>query len=294
MRVLVTGASGLIGSHAVNELAEAGHEVVPVIRDGRAGKTGPALRIDLADPEATARLAELDFDAIVHCAAVLPGMNGQTAEVAAAINSTIDAAVLGAARKRAVPMVYPSGTSVYGAAPGPWREDTPPAPQNAYSAGKLAGEAAFLADLEHAVVLRISSPYGPGQRARNVLRLFIEKALAGETVSYHGSGARTQDFVAAEDVARAIRLALEARPMREIFNIASGKPVAMRDLALLVARIAGGPEVKAVASGESDPQEDYRAEISIGKAAALLGWKPQISLAEGVRALAASLSVHSC
>jgi UDP-glucose 4-epimerase len=100
---------------------------------------------------------------------------------------------------------------------------------------------------------------------------------------YYGSGERTQDFTSASDIGNAICCAVSNVDANGVFNIASGKPISMCDLAKLVIRAIAGTKSRAVPSGQPDPQEDYRAAFDISKAQRLLGWRPIVSLEEGIR-----------
>ena len=141
-------------------------------------------------------------------------------------------------------------------------------------------------------VMRICAPYGPRQKTRTVLRIFIECAQNGSPLMYHGSGLREQDFVQVEDVAAAILSAIRHPAANGIFNIAGGSPISMKDLAHLVARTVGNPLAKVCASGCPDHQENYRARFSLKRAEELLGWKPTIKLEQGIREWATQLAGH--
>lgn len=278
-RILVTGATGLLGSHAVRALRAAGHDVVAPARSA----------LDLLAPGAAERLAIDRPAVIVHAAAVLP--LAATQEEAARANRRIDDAVVAACGALGARLIYLSGTSVYGDAPPPWSERTPPRPVGAYVQAKLAGEEAARAALgDRALSLRISAPYGPGQRARTVIQVFIEAALANRPLRHHGSGAREQVFTAAEDVAVAVVRAVERPEAAGVVNIAGARPISMKALAELVVRAIPGSRSEVVASGEPDPQEAYRAAVELGRARELLGWAPAMSLEEGVARLGRALA----
>jgi UDP-glucose 4-epimerase len=115
-----------------------------------------------------------------------------------------------------------------------------------------------------------------------VLHLFIERALAGENLKYFGSGLRQQDFLHVHDAALAVLRAIECRDVNGVFNVCAGAPISMQALARLILQETRSQR-SATASGGEDPQEDYRARFDNGRAAAAFGWRPTISLVEGVR-----------
>ncbi len=114
-----------------------------------------------------------------------------------------------------------------------------------------------------------------------MLRIFIERALADEPLRYHGSGGRRQDFAHADDIALAMRAAIERRA-DGTFDIATGEPITMRELAKLVVSSIPGCTSPIVASGQPDPQECATALFGTERAAAVLDWRAQIPLAVGI------------
>jgi len=286
--VLVTGGAGMLGSTIAKRLAASGLEVVATHRsvdDRIAGLEGLEwLRTDLTRADGLEGAGP--FDVVVHTAAVLPRSHADSS-AEAALNHQIDERVLAAARVRAAAIIYTSGTAVYGSVAPPaagMGEDQPLRSPGAYVAQKVSTEEAGRRQAEATgrpfTALRISAPYAPGQRSATVLRAFIERAVRGEPLLYWGTGARQQDFVHAEDVARACEAALGHRG--GTFNIAGGRAVTMRELAEIVARAGGLPLSAVQASGQCDPGEDVRVAYRIERAEQLLGWKPAISLEQGV------------
>jgi len=286
MRLLVTGGGGLLGGAAARRLSEAGVDVVATRRTAGSTVEGDLdwLIADLTQPDALRDAGP--FDVVVHAAALLPRSHADS-DTAATANSQIDGVVLAAAQRWSAAVVYLSSTAVYGstsAPPNGMGEDQPLRPPGAYAAQKARSEEAGRRQADSTgrpfTALRISAPYGPGQRNRTVLRAFVEQAVSGEPLRYWGHGTRQQSFVHARDVARACELA--AGCDGGTFNIAGAHTVTMRELAEIVA-VAGGLGLTAVQpSGELDPGEDVRVSYRIDRAREQLGWKPEISLQQGV------------
>lgn len=133
--------------------------------------------------------------------------------------------------------------------------------------------------------MRISSPYGFRQENNTVLKKFILSVYAGDDIYYFGRGERTQNFVDVRDVSQAVVKCLNDS-QNGIFNIASNCSVSMKDLADLVVDIGRNEfnAVSAVHRGEElDSEEDVRINIDISLAENVIGWKPQIELADGIR-----------
>ncbi len=295
LRILVTGARGLIGSHVAKNLYKHGYAVIALHAKPSQEKVSVPWDVlvgDLLDDNTLQRLSSMEFDLLVHCAAVLPKQFiGEEAERAAQANLLMDGLIVNLCLKRRCPVVYLSSTSVYGAGNGSMvTEETQLSPMGPYAEAKAESERRVLGELPgRSTVLRISSPYGPGQQTTTVLRLFIERALANLDLMYHGTGNRQQDFVSARDVGNAVLCAVSNSAVSDDFNIASGNPISMRQLAELVVQTVPGTRSRVIASLKPDPQEDYRAAFDIGKARRMLGWRPMVSLEDGIRSWAQHL-----
>lgn len=296
MTVLVTGASGFIGQCVSQKLVEMGHEVTQVVRrPGLVAECGPqkGIQVDLSEPIALEHIRGLcqddKPDVLIHLAAMIPtAFAGAEAERIAEFNRRIDENVFWACEGLGIRVVYASSTSVYGLGDGELkRESSPISPLGPYADAKLIGEKLGKELCSRAGVsftaLRIAAPYGPGSRLRTVLNIFIERAIEGQPLMYHGSGSRLQDFTYVGDVAEAaIKAAI--RGLNGIYNISGGRPITMRELANLVVRCVPQSASFVSPSGEIDPQEGATAMYSITKAISDLGWRPQVSLEAGIRA----------
>jgi nucleoside-diphosphate-sugar epimerase len=284
-RVLVTGASGLIGAEAASVAAAAGYDTIALAYSNEPPTAVGTMKLDLADPSAIEALRNLlPFSAVAHCAAVIPPtLAGAAAERAARMNERIDACIVEFCHTHDVRLVYCSSVAVYGDIAGAVVDEASITnPISPYAIGKLRTELLIREKVRSHAILRICAPYGAVQRHRTVLRIFVEQALAGEDLKYLGSGARQQDFLHAHDAALAILRAVECRHLSGVFNVCAGAPISMRALAQLVLELTGSPR-SAIASGSPDPQEDYRARFDTARAAGTLGWRAAIPLAQGVR-----------
>jgi nucleoside-diphosphate-sugar epimerase len=296
-RVLVTGASGLIGSHTVGILFKSGYKIVALYRKQEREMQIPWGFVlgNLLDDSILSKLAAVEFDIAVHCAAVLPDQfHGDEAERAAQANSLMDERITDLCASRECRLVYISSTSVYGPCSGSsLMEESDVSPIGPYAVAKVESERKILKELSgSSAILRVSAPYGSGQRAKTVLRLFIKRALANLDLMYHGTGERQQDFTAACDVSDAILRIVSKDNVCGIFNIAGGHPISMRDLAHLVVRSVAGTKSRVVPSGQPDPQEHYRPAFDISKARRVLGWYPCTTLEQGIYNWAEHLRKH--
>jgi nucleoside-diphosphate-sugar epimerase len=166
MKILVTGATGKIGSRLSKRLAQRGDQVRALVRDATLAAQLSEHRIELAEGdllhEASLEAALRGVDAVVHCAAFF---RGATAQQAHEVNDLGTRRLANAARAAAVNrLIFTSTGLVYGPTGGrPAREDDPCAPIDAYPTSKLAAER-FLLELDalDVRVLRLPFVYGDG------------------------------------------------------------------------------------------------------------------------------------
>lgn len=285
--VMVLGSAGLVGSAIAEHFESVGVSTVRHIRPKAKVKHGD-VPVDLTSPNAAEELIAAarssSVTAVVHCAAELPSSHsGGDAERVAEVNAKLDRAAVRLAAECGLRLVYISSVSVYGFGQhGLLDEESATNPAGPYARAKLRSERDIAKEVESHAVLRIPSPYGPQQRSNSVLKVFVTRAAEGGAVAYLGSGRREQDFIHVDDIARAVLVATIRASATGIFNIASGSPVTMADLAALVVRRVGNGASIAVAAHQSDPQEGYQARYDISKAERELSWRPHVRLTDGI------------
>ena len=290
MRVLVTGASGHVGSAVAAHLADAGHEAVGLSR--REPTEGDAwVTADIGSAEGIEAVRRAGpFDAVVHAAACLDKRPEATGLVLTDCLGT--QRLIELAEGWGAAFVFISGVTVIGRPRTlPIDEEHPVDPSSAYLASKLFGER--LVELARrrgatAATLRLSAPVGPGMPEGRILSVFAGRALAGEPLELAGSGSREQDYVDVRDVAVAVEAALERRA-QGLFNVASGRPLSNVALARLCVELLGSrSEIRP--TGTDDPEEGVRWEVSIERAASVLGYRPACSIEDSVAAVAGRAS----
>ena len=295
MRVVVTGGAGFIGSHVADAFVERGDEVL-VVDDFSGGRRehvpGAAElgEIDVADAaQLDERLEAFRPDLICHLAAqasVTVSVTDPELDFASNVRGTFN--VCQTAGKLGARVVFAStGGALYGnGAPIPTPETYVPEPLSPYGASKQAAEA-FVATQARSqelanVVLRLGNVYGPRQNAHGeagVVAIFSDKLLAGETPIAYGHGKPTRDYVHVADVTRAFVLAADAG-VPGTFNVGSGKETSVSELFDVLQRAAGTsvePRLEPLRPGELD-----RSAIDSTAAAEAFGWRPEISVEEGL------------
>ena len=276
--VIVTGASGFIGSATARALCRKDCHVIGIhfphtpVRDIPGSES---LIADLSAPRTWEQLCTYQPEAVLHLAAAVPtSFERESTMLAATTNRIIDRQAISFCEKAGARLVNASSTSVL-RIDGDYKD-------NPYALQKAETEDLIdRAHLKSKCSLRINSPYGPGQVLRTVLKLFVEAAINNEPLYYFGTGSRTQDFIHVEDVTSAIIAAYETHATG-IFNVATGISVSMKDLARLVVSLVPGCTSQVLSAGKDDPDENYRAEYDISATTKYLNWRPVYSLQEGI------------
>jgi UDP-glucose 4-epimerase len=279
MRILLTGASGFVGSHLVPALVEAGNDVVCAARDPAYQPPPGAERVelDLMEPLDSGALPE--SDAIVHLAqanAVFP----EGARELYRVNTASTLELLDHARRTGVQrFIYASSGSVYGFGKRAFAEDDPLDGRDFYAMTKIAGEALVRVyrDLLTTSVLRFVVPYGPGQKARMVPGL-IGRVRAGAPVTLNDGGRPRMNPLYVDDVVRAVLAVLEIDE-NCVLNIAGDEPITVKELAELIGRILG--EAPVFENGSGDVPGDLVADTS--RMHELLDLRPLVQLEDGLR-----------
>lgn len=286
-RVLITGANGLLGNRIVARLNDEHIQIIKAVyaTDVPDNTDDKILFADLSNTSSIDILKKANPQIVIHCAAHIPqNTSMEESNKSAEINAKIDSNVIQYCVAADAKLIYLSGTSVYGLKTNlrcdeesPYAKDLPP-----YIHQKVETEKKIIEKVNQYVVLRVSAPYAPGQKARTVLKIFIEAALQNKNLLYYGNGDRRQDFTHADDIAEAVYLSLN-KEGRHIFNIASGRSIAMKELAGMIKEMLPDCESEILASGIEDPQENFRADFNIDSAKKILGWSAKKKLEDGIR-----------
>lgn len=298
MKVLVTGGAGFIGSHVVDILLEAGHDVCIVDNlwergGGRLENVNPRARfyqVDIRDAVLAEVFERERPEAICHLAAQHsvkistddPKHDAQV-NILGLIN-LLQCATRFGARK----VVFSSSSATYGTVERmPIDEETPQRPESPYGITKLASEHYLrfwrgTYGLEF-TSLRYGNVYGPRQDPTGeagVIAIFAYAILRGQPVRIDWDGEQQKDYVYVRDVARANLLAL-TRGDGEAFCIGTGRGTSVNALYQKLTAIVGR-EVPIVRAPKR-PGDIYLSYFNCRKAKELLGWQPDVDLESGLR-----------
>jgi UDP-glucuronate 4-epimerase len=289
MKLLLTGAAGLLGMAARPVLAAAGHQVVAVDVTDFGRPDSELHRLAFGEPAALERLVDAEgVEAIVHCGAISGPMlaKGQPLKLVA-VNIDATAILLDLAWRKAMKrFVFCSSISVYGSVgPGLITEATPLRPTSVYGATKVACEQLIQGmSAEYGlsgVSLRIARVYGPYRRANCHLKSLIEETEAGRPSRIPCDPAFVYHYVYADDVAEAIRVALEAPtlPRRE-YNVGDGEALTMPTLIERAGTVLKG--LDATLTPGQDDVPDVQEAFDVAAIGRDLGWRPAFPIERGL------------
>ena len=297
MKVLVTGGAGFIGSHVVDVLIEAGHDVSIVDNlweqgGGRVENVNPEARfykVDVRDEALSEVFDQERPEAVCHLAAQhsvkistdMPVYDAQ-ANILGLINLMQYCTRFGTRK-----IVFSSSGATYGTVEKmPVHENTPQRPESPYGITKLASEhyLRFWEDTHGLgfTALRYGNVYGPRQDPTGeagVVAIFTRAILLGQQVRIDWDGEQQKDYVYARDVARANLLSL-TRGDGGAFCIATGMGTSVNALYQGLVEITGN-EVGFVRAPKR-PGDIYLTYFDCGKAAEQLGWEAEVGLAQGL------------
>ena len=267
-RVLVTGATGFLGTRVVDQLNA--HEADVHAINGR-------------DVDAVLRLVQsVEPQRVIHLAGFTDiGLSWTHEAECFAANLDATVALLDAAQASGCErFVFASTADVYGDGPTPFAEDGPVNPLSPYARSKHQAEVACLA--ADAVVLRLFNAYGPGQPPNRVVPDVILSALRGEDIPMR-LGTPRREFNFGDDVAAGIVSAACAPDVDgEVINLGCGQDISIRELAELILSLMGNPVKPLFGALEERPVDVPVVVAAVDKAKELLGWSPSRTLEHGL------------
>lgn len=309
-RSLVTGAGGFIGSHLVEALVRRGDAVRALVRYNARADRGALEQLpagvlaqvevvagDLTDPFFTRGLVR-GCDVAFHLASLIAIPYSYQCASQVFTNNLLSTlhvaqACLDAGGAR---MVHTSTSEVYGTAQFvPITEAHPLVGQSPYAASKIAADQCVESFVRsfglRAATVRPFNTYGPRQSTRAVLPTILTQVLAGQALQL-GKLSPTRDLVNVDDTVRGFMLAAERdEALGQTVQLATGREISVGELAALCMRVVGVtvPIVSAEERLRPAASEVERLLGDPARAAAVLGWRAEVTLEEGVARMAAWL-----
>jgi len=316
MKILVTGGAGFIGSAVVRLAVARGHSVVNLdaltyaacLENVASVGNSPRYafeKADIRDRGALDRIfAAHDPDAVMHLAAeshVDRSIDGPADFVETNVNGTftlLEAARAhwtGKGRPDSFRFHHISTDEVFGSLgpSGKFTEDTPYDPRSPYSASKAASDHLVRAWHETyglpVVLTNCSNNYGPFHFPEKLVPVVILNALAGKPIPVYGKGENVRDWLFVEDHADALLTVLERGPVGRSYNIGGENEARNIDLVRIICGLLdemhpeGAPHDRLITFVADRPGHDLRYAIDPARIRTELGWRPSVTLQEGLR-----------
>ena len=303
MKSLITGGAGFIGSHLVDLLLEHGHEIIVLDNFSTGHKE------NLSHVQDKIRIVECDisvqndwvneFDSVDHVyhlaalADIVPSIQNPESYFQANVNGSFNVvkASCDASVKR---FIYSASSSCYGIPDEyPTPETSDIKPQYPYALTKRLGEEIVLHWAQvyklPALSLRLFNVYGPRSRTSGtygaVFGVFLAQKLADKPFTIVGNGEQTRDFTFVTDITAAFFTAAESEKSNEIYNVGSDNTVSVNKIVDLL----GGQKIF-IPKRPGEPDITF---ANIRKIKKQIGWKPKVSIEEGIKILLTNIDYWS-
>ncbi len=280
--ILVTGATGFLGSHLVPSLSEhfdTSHLIFTANHDD-AGKSIQKMDLTHADGVALF-LADHKPSIVIHAGGYVDLSRDYETALKCIRHNLIGTTNLLEALKTTPPslFIYISTEEVYGTNRLPYKEDDLTNPPSPYAVTKLSAE--YMCRIYSkafsipSLVIRVGTMYGPNQPKHRYIMQTIEKAVANEPIPLN-SGVKRRDYVYVSDVVDALVKAITGvkRKGFEIINIGGGVTLTLRDFVNKIVQLTGSSSALQIGAIPDRISEADEWLMDITKAKALLGWEP--------------------
>ena len=295
-KVLVTGASGFIGSHLTRRLCNEGADVTiltlynDIINNIRINDLWNNLNIiegDVRDLDSLKQFKKHDFDVVFHLAAY-----NHVGDSFTHITQNLD--VNGRGTPNVLEstnfgrFVYMSTSEIYGLQKQvPFKEDFDPSPLSPYSIGKYTGELycrmKMQVENKHITVVRSFNNFGPYQSQKAIIPELIINCLKGEEIKTT-EGKQTREFNFVSNIVDGLLLAAEKKEaLGEIINLGSGEDISIAELAKKIHEFSNSKSELKIGALEYRPTEIWKMYCDNTKAKEILDWKPNTSFDEGLK-----------
>ena len=297
-KILISGGSGFIPSHLTRKLINLGADVsvlvkynsiVDNIRLADIWKSLNIIECDIRNIDSLTQIKDIRPDIIIHMAAY-NHVGDSFKSVNEALNSnTIGTANLMEAYEDYELFIYTSTSEVYGYQKSiPFVETMTPNPISPYSIGKYAGElyAKMKAEQQKmpVAILRPFNAYGPYQSSKAIIGELIVKCLSGQTI-LTTKGEQTREFNFVLNLVDGFIKVIEnpSDSIGRVINIGCGEEVKIRDLVQMIHSLTNSKSELKIGALDYRPTEIWRMFADNNLAMEKIGWKPKISLEEGLR-----------
>src|SRR3989344_2384630 len=269
MKILVTGGTGFIGAHLVDKLIELGHDVIVISNKEpkRENKKTKYAKGDITK-KGDVEKAMIGCSVVFHLASLIDARSSDQKEMQR-VNILGSKNVFSAATKNKCKIIFTSSAAVYG--DSKTKEDSRCKPISDYGKSKMEAEKLLGKD---AFIVRLFNVYGQG--GKGAVNIFCENIMENKPVNIYGNGLQTRDFVYVSDVVDALILGMKSNG---IYNVGSGTEITVKELIEKIEKISR--KKAKINYLPANKQEIRKSKADISKIKNL-GWKPKVSLEEGI------------
>lgn len=294
-RVFITGGRGRLASLIADHFRAPAYLIERFSRQPGAGFRTDTELLSPATLSAAETVLHLAWSTLPASSQSHPG--SEERHDLPALAALLDTLAATPSAQRPLLVFFSTGGAVYGNAPGrPNRESDPCAPIGNYGRAKLAAEQLIRARVERdalpAAILRISNPYGypvPKSRQQGLIPHALRCAMEGAPLTIWGDGEARKDFLYYTDFLAGLEAVLRHR-LTGTFNLAAGESHSVNEVLAQVTRATGRPLRLERTSASDWDVRDSRLDNSLLVAAT--GWRPQVTLADGIDLAAAGYTEH--
>ena len=284
MKVLVTGASGLVGGKICDYLIKEGIKVIAISNNKPLEINHPLLKhqcIDLLSESNALKIEKCDV--IIHCAAKIPLTdNAEINFQSAKANRIIDDAIIDLAINWSSKFIYFSTAYLYDEGLKGYLTEKSEINKNLrdYYFEKYASEQKIIQLKLNCCIFRISSPYGNKIKQNNAMRLFFDKSIKNEAIVLFGNGERKQNFIHITDIAKACMIAINNN-ITGTYHLTGNNYTTMKELAneIISSTKSGSNIIYDTSKGEKELNVCFKNDLLYN----FFNWKPEISLKEGIK-----------